>query len=265
MTGIPQAPAGPQTPPADRDGAVPAVAVPPRQGDISYAPLWVPDVAGAAAFYAAVLGLDYLPGHDQHSRQAPGLAPPQGLYEHPALSGLFCCYAVDDVAAAVRRVGAAGGRAGEPQSRPYGPVADCVDTDGVQFALHQPPAAPGAGEPSATGTARRDGDLIYVTLEVPDAARTLAFYGSVLGWRARPGRTPGGWQVEGTTPMIGVSGGHAGPAAVPVWRMSDVAAAVARVRAGGGTATEPHREPYGLIAECADDRGIRFSLCQVPG
>jgi len=104
-----------------------------------------------------------------------------------------------------------------------------------------------------------------VTLEVPDAARTLEFYGSVLGWRARPGRAPGGWQVEGTTPMIGISGGHPGPAAIPVWQVADVAAAVARVRAGGGTATEPHREPYGLIAECADDRGIRFSLCQFPG
>jgi uncharacterized protein len=149
--------------------------------------------------------------------------------------------------------------------RPYGPVADCVDTDGVRFALHQPPGTPGAGAPPATVAAGRDGDLIYVTLEVPDAARTLEFYGSVLGWQARPGRTSGGWQVEGTTPMIGVSGGHAGPAAVPVWRMSDVAAAVARVRAGGGTATEPHREPYGLIAECADDRGIRFSLCQRMG
>jgi uncharacterized protein len=163
----------------------------------------------------------------------------------------------------VRRVRAAGGRAEEPESRPYGLVADCVDTDGVWFALHQPPA--GAQGPPAAAASGRDGDLIYVTLEVPDADRTLEFYGSVLGWRVRPGRAPGGWQVDGTTPMIGVSGGHAGPAAVPVWRMADVAAAVARVRAAGGTATEPHREPYGVIAECADDRGIRFSLCRFPG
>jgi predicted enzyme related to lactoylglutathione lyase len=104
-----------------------------------------------------------------------------------------------------------------------------------------------------------------VTLEVADPASTLAFYGSVLGWRANPGRTPGGWQVEGTTPMIGVSGGHAAPTAVPVWQVTDLAAAVARARAAGGTATEPHREPYGLMAECTDGRGNRFSLGQFPG
>ena len=64
-----------------------------------------------------------------------------------------------------------------------------MDTDGVRFALHQPPAvAPAAPRPPASVTARHDGDLVYVTLEVPDAARTLEFYGSVLGWRSHRGR-----------------------------------------------------------------------------
>jgi predicted enzyme related to lactoylglutathione lyase len=100
---------------------------------------------------------------------------------------------------------------------------------------------------------------------VADPARTLEFYGAVLGWRWRPGRSPGGWQVEGTTPMIGVSGGHQSPAAVPVWQVTGVAAAVTRVRAAGGTATEPLREPYGLMADCTDDQDIRFFLGQFPG
>ena len=149
--------------------------------------------------------------------------------------------------------------------RAYGLSADCVDTDGVRFALHQPPAgAPAAGGPPAGPAAGHDGDLVYVTLEVPDAARTLAFYCSVLGWRVHPGRTPGGWQVEGTTPMIGISGGHSAPVAVPVWQVTDVAAAVAQVRAAGGTSSGPHREPYGLMADCTDGQGIRFSLGQFP-
>ena len=120
----------------------------------------------------------------------------------------------------------------------------------------------GARRTAAPG---RDGDLVYVTLEVADPVSTLAFYGHVLGWRSRPGRTPGGWQVEDTTPMIGVSGGHAEATAVPVWQVADVAAAVGRVREAGGTSTEPHREPYGLIAECTDYQGIRFSVTQFPG
>jgi predicted enzyme related to lactoylglutathione lyase len=149
--------------------------------------------------------------------------------------------------------------------RAYGLSADCVDTDGARFALHQPPAsAPAAVGPPAGATTGHDGDLVYVTLEVPDAALTVEFYGSVLGWRAHPGRTPGSWEVEGHTPRIGVSGGHSAPAAVPVWQVTDLAAAVARVRAAGGRSTEPHREPYGLMAECADDQGIRFSLGQFP-
>ena len=247
--------------PAEREPPAPL-----PQGDISYASLWVPDVARAAAFYGAVLGLEYVPAHDNRGRQAAGVSPPQGLWEHPALSALFCSYAVDDIAAGVARARAAGGRAEEPVRRAYGLAADCVDTDGMRFALHQPPAgAPGAAGPPASPAAGHDGDLVYVTLEVPDAARTLDFYGSVLGWRSRRGRTPGGWQVEGTTPMIGVSGGHSAPAAVPVWQVSDLAAAVAQVRAAGGTSTEPHREPYGLMAECTDDRGTRFALGQFPG
>ncbi len=243
--------------------AGPAGTAPLTQGDVSYASLWVPDVARAATFYGAVFGLEYVREHGDRGRQASGLAPPQGLWEHPALPTLFCSYLVDDIAAAVARVRAAGGQAEEPVPRAYGLAADCVDTDGVRFALHQPrDGAPATAAPRAGTAAGHDGDLVYVTLEVPDAARTLEFYCAVLGWRTRPGRTRGGWQVEGTTPMIGVSGGHAAPTAVPVWQVTDLATAVARVRAAGGTSTDPHREPYGLMAECTDDQGIRFSLGQ---
>ena len=246
-------------------GAGAGAGTPLRQGDVGYASLWVPDVTRAAAFYASVLSLAYVPAQDARGRQATAVTPPQGLWEGDAHSTLFCSYVVDDCAAAVARVRAAGGEADEPVQQPYGLSADCVDVDGVRFAVHQPPAAaPGAAEsrPPAPG---HDGDIIYVTLEVPDAARTLAFYSAVLGWRYRPGRTPGGWQIEDTTPMIGVSGGHAVATEVPVWRVADVAAAVSRVRAAGGTSTDPHQEPYGLIAECTDDQGTRFSLTQFPG
>ncbi len=249
-----------------------------RQGDIGYASLWVPDVARAAAFYGPVLGVEYQQAHGGRGWQAVGVTPSQGFWGGEGQPTLFCSYVVDDAAAAAARVRAAGGQASEPVPRPYGPTADCTDIDGTRFAVFQPRGAPPAGtdseapagtEPAAAGTepapAGSDGDLIYVTLEVPDAARTLAFYRAVLGWRARPGRSPGGWQVEGTTPMIGVSGGHQRAMAVPVWRVADVVAAVAQARAAGGTATEPHREPYGLIAECRDDQGTRFSVTEFPG
>jgi predicted enzyme related to lactoylglutathione lyase len=50
-----------------------------------------------------------------------------------------------------------------------------------------------------------------------------------------------------------------------MWRVADLRAAVGRVRAAGGTATEPRQEPYGLTADCADDQGTRFYLGQFPG
>ena len=133
-----------------------------RQGDIGYASLWVPDVVRAAAFYGAVLGVEYVPADDPRGRQAPDLTPPQGLWESADRPMLFCSYVVDDAAEAVARVRAAG-QAGEAVRQPYGLSADCVDADGVRFAVHQPPAvSPGAGgmPSAATGpaaTGRRPG------------------------------------------------------------------------------------------------------------
>lgn len=50
------------------------------------------------------------------------------------------CFRVDDVAAAVRAVRAAGGEAGEVEDRPCGLLADCRDDQGVRFQLWQPPS-----------------------------------------------------------------------------------------------------------------------------
>ncbi|MBN9633889.1 MAG: VOC family protein, partial [Actinobacteria bacterium] len=49
--------------------------------------------------------------------------------------------------------------------------------------------------------------------------------------------------------------------AVPMWTVTDVDAAVARVREAGGTVIdEPSRQPYGMSALCTDDQGARFYL-----
>jgi predicted enzyme related to lactoylglutathione lyase len=246
----------------------------PRPGDIGYASLWIPDIGRATEFYAAVLGWTYEPSPNPRGRQVPGATPPQGLWGGQPRSTLFCSYVVDDAVAAAARVRAAGGQAGEPTERPYGVVAECTDNQGTRFAVHQYPAVgqPGAGAGRTAGAgaagpvaAARDGDLAYITFEVADSRLARDFYGAVLGWRFAPGRIADGWQVEGTTPMAGLSGGHAEATTVPMWRVADLRAAVGRVRAAGGTATEPRQEPYGLTADCTDDQGTRFYLGQLPG
>ena len=224
----------------------------PAQGDVVYAWMTVPDAERAAAFYADVLGWQprRRDGSDQFSA-AWGL----GISGGAERGGLFCCYLVDDLTAAVSRVRRAGGRAGDPEQRDYGLVADCVDDAGTDFALYQrggddnpPPAGPGS--------------LTYLTILVPDSGRFRDFYGAVLGWEFSPGRVEDGWEVVGSTPMIGFAGGNDTVRPVPMWQVEDIAAAAEQVRASGGTAGHSERQPYGLMCECSDDQGIAFYLGQ---
>jgi predicted enzyme related to lactoylglutathione lyase len=223
-----------------------------RQGDVGYAWLTVPDPDAAADFYAAVLGWAYQPGH-AGGRDVVGQSMPMGIGRGEP--GWHLSWAVDDVAAAVARVRAAGGTATDPEDRAYGTAADCADDQGTVFALHR-----AGGQARVPENGERAGDLAYLTVHTPDSARFRAFYGEVLGLRFEAGRVEDGWAVPGITPMTGVSGGHEVGTAVPMWKVADVAAAVARVRAAGGTATDPERQPYGTTADCTDPQGVRFYL-----
>ena len=60
--------------------------------------------------------------------------------------------------------------------------------------------------------------------------------------------------------MTGFAGGHAEATVVPMFPVADIGAAVARVRAAGGSASDPERYPYGITSECTDDQGLRFYL-----
>ena len=115
----------------------------------------------------------------------------------------------------------------------------------------------------------RHGDVSYITLRLPDLARGRAFYGAVLGWQFSPGNSEQGAQVDDIVPMMGLWEGRdlAGGiwrGAVLGFRVDDIAAAVAAVRAHGGAMSDPHLEPYGLAAEGHDDQGIPFYLHELP-
>jgi len=224
-----------------------------QQGDVGYAWLTVPDPDRAAAFYAAVLGWEYGPAFAPGSRRVVGQSFSMGIGRGEP--GWHLSWGVDDVAAAVERVRAAGGSASDAEERPYGTSADGTDDQGQVFALHQSGYGPRVPENGAS-----QGDLSYLTLEVVDSARFREFYGAVLGLRFEHGTIEDGWAVPGIAPMTGVSGGHPVAAVVPMWKVDDVAAAVERVRAAGGTATDPERQPYGTTAEGTDDQGVRFYL-----
>lgn len=102
------------------------------------------------------------------------------------------------------------------------------------------------------------GDLYYFTLQVPDLARAQRFYGAVLGWEfADPDH---GHATNITAPPGGVQQVD-DPSGPQLWFVvDDIHAAVAAVRAAGGTADDPVHYESGWSADCTDDQGVRFSL-----
>jgi predicted enzyme related to lactoylglutathione lyase len=227
-----------------------------RPGDLAYVSLWVPDAERAATFFSTVLGWRYRPSDDPRARHVVGQSLPHGIWAGSPEHTMLLCIAVDDLDAAVERVRATGGTAADPSAEPYGVVAECSDDQGMPFALYQ---ATGGGVRGPVN-GERQGDVSYVTVETGDSARFRAFFGEVVGWRFSPGRVQDGWDVEDTVPMIGLQGGHDVVTVVPMYRVDDVAAAVDRVRAAGGTAADVEAQPYGLSSVCTDDQGTRFYL-----
>ncbi len=236
----------PAAPPARAEEA-------PRPGDLAYAALWTPDVERAEAFYAAVLGWEVAPGSVPQGRQVTSTTLSTGLWGGQDVHTLFCCWHVDDVDAAARRVRAAGGTADEARDEPYGRIADCTDPWGLAFAVFAPPldGDPGVRTPP---NGARPGDLSYLTLLVRDQAAAVRFYAGVLGWRV-----VGDSEPADVRPMLGIAEADS-QRAVPCWKVDDVAAALERVRAAGGAAGEPTQRPYGVLAECTDDQGSLFYL-----
>lgn len=139
---------------------------------------------------------------------------------------------------------------------PYGRGGSFRDPFGQRWLIAQAPTPTASAEPRV-----RHGHAGYFTLRVPETAPAKAFYEAVLGWQFSPGRTEGGWQVEGNGLQSGMgSGAQVG------WKLmyavDDLAAALDRVRAQGGQAGEPATQPYGLMADCVDNQGIEFWLWQ---
>lgn len=233
-------------------------------GDVGYVSLWTPDVERAARFYGSVLGWTYAAG-DGH--MVAGSTPPHGLVAladlPPIFAGqqhatLFRSHDVEDLADAVRRVRDAGGRADDPAETPNGRTASCLDPDGAPFSLHQVRGE----EPRGPVNGSRQGDISYLTLQVVNGERARQFYTAVFRWQFTPGHSPDGWEPRDVVPMMGLHGGHEQPTAIPMYQVDDISTAVLRVRAGGGTASEPQAQPYGLLSECSDDQGALFYLGQ---
>jgi uncharacterized glyoxalase superfamily protein PhnB len=108
-----------------------------RQGDVANVTMVARDTHRAKEFYEAVLGVPFSSGHPGAWR-TDQTRPPLSIMSQGAEPEVQLSYRVDDIAAAVGRVRAAGGHADEPTRRPFGLLAECVDDQGATFRLWQP-------------------------------------------------------------------------------------------------------------------------------
>jgi uncharacterized glyoxalase superfamily protein PhnB len=116
----------------------PAAATRLRQGDVANVTMLAPDPHRAKEFYEAVLQVPFTSGHAGAWR-TDQTTPPVSIF--PSRGGQAetqMSYRVDDIAAAIERVRAAGGHANEPLRRPFGLLAECADDQGMTFRIWQP-------------------------------------------------------------------------------------------------------------------------------
>jgi uncharacterized protein len=115
------------------------------------------------------------------------------------------------------------------------------------------------------------GEPIFFELGVADAERGRAFYGDLFGWAMAPGPSGNGFTIDAGGARGGLHGGDAGASPYLFFRVDDLDAAVARVRALGGAVEDVDVEGdadsvarHGRFKLCRDDQGSPFGLHQPP-
>ena len=109
------------------------------------------------------------------------------------------------------------------------------------------------------------GDLVYFVIPVGDTGRARTFYGELLGWEFEPGNVPDGYQISNVEPPGGLHGGAEPSSPEVYFRVEDIHAAVAHVRALGGDTGDPQGSPSGAYARSRDDQGTLFGLWSPSG
>ncbi|MGH3880764.1 MAG: VOC family protein [Actinophytocola sp.] len=110
-----------------------------RQGDVARVTMVTADTDRAKDFYEAVLQVPFHAGSQPGVWNTEETQPHLGIWSPEDVEPqIQLVYRVDDLDAALGRVRAAGGIAGEAERKPYGLKATCEDDQGVVFELWQP-------------------------------------------------------------------------------------------------------------------------------
>jgi hypothetical protein len=236
-------------------------------------PCWidygVPDVEGAKALYATVLGWTYDEGDPAYGgyltcrvdgKAAAGMAPQMDPNDPPRWTTYF---ATDDAAAAARRITESGGTVlVQPMEvGPMGTMVIALDPQGNPFGLWQ------AGQHTGVEIYNEPGGLVWneAAVENPDAAR--AFYGAVFGFRFDAVDGADGYTTFATDagPLGGLGAAQPGHPTgwVTCFSVASADDAVAAVESAGGKVTMAAQDtPFGRFAVVEDPWGAAFSVMQ---
>ncbi|CAJ1508412.1 VOC family protein [[Mycobacterium] burgundiense] len=102
----------------------------------------------------------------------------------------------------------------------------------------------------------RHGDVGYVSLWTPDAARAAAFYQHVLGWVVDPAYH----RVTSTAEPVGIFEAAGPPTLFCSYAVADLSAARAAILDAGGTVGETRQFPFGPVLDATDPQGMAFAV-----
>jgi predicted enzyme related to lactoylglutathione lyase len=258
--------------------------MPGLQGSLIWYELMTTDAAAAKAFYEAVVGWTIAPlGGDHQGYQAismpdgavGGLLPlTQEMRDLGAKTTWLMYIGVDDVDATAAAIEAAGGNTFMPPADipGIGRFAMLADPQGAPFYIMKPIPPEGGGESNSFNPTLL-GRCTWNELRAADLDSALDFYTAIFGW-----------EVAGSMPMgpmgdykflahgdlrIGAAMGGAGtgePRWLNYFRVADIDAAVAAVKAGGGEVLNgPHEVPGGdRVIICKDPQGAGVGFVARP-
>lgn len=235
--------------------------VPPRPAAIPY--LAVPDAEAAIAWYvealgAIVIGEPILMGDGRigHAELAIGngvlyLAdefPEMGLKAPaPHAVSVSLMLPVEDTDAVLQRARDHGATVLREVYEDHGARgATIIDPAGHRWML--------SGPMTGARVQIKHGDVGYVSINTPDAARAERFYSAVLGWSFD------GHHVTGSGMSMGIFETDGPNTLFCCYAVDDLDAAREAIVAGGGTVGEPQQREFGTVLDAIDPSGTPFAV-----
>jgi uncharacterized protein len=246
-------------------------------------PCWVdlsvPDVQGAVAFYAAVIGWTFVDSGPDYGnyhiaqvdgRAAAGLGP---IMQEGQPAAWTVYLASDDIDATAKLIGEHGGSVfvGPMDIPNNGRMAIASDPTGGVFGVWQQTGMIGSS------VVEEPGAFVWDDARLHDVAAGKRFYADVFGYRYAPLGPEAGetgdyeiFTIDGERPLGGIGGMMGAPPGTPshwlaYFTVADIDASVEAVGDGGGTVLmSPEDTPFGRIGVVRDLFGAPFGLHSGP-